>query len=194
MSEWEWAHAAIGVTATVIFLFQTFGAADDAGEDTGSDLFSGSYGFADYLSVRNLVALLVGYGWVTLAALLSGASQGTASSLGLCAGVVLVFVSLFLLRTFLKFQESGTLDMNSLVGKRASVYITIGESSSTAGKVMVDSKTGRIELPARTEDPETLRPGEVVKILGVDGGVLWVTRGPSAPYCQLTERGTPGNK
>ena len=186
MSEWEWAHAAIGAVATVIFLFQVFGATEhgadyetdlNAGADAHVDLFSESHGFAGYLSVRNLVALFVGYGWVALAALLSGASRSTASFLGLCAGLVLVFVSLFLLKTFLRFQETGTLDMNSLVGKQASVYITIGESSSNAGKVMVDTKTGRIELPARTEDPETFRPGQIVKILRTDGGVLWVTRG-----------------
>ncbi|MCL2103277.1 MAG: NfeD family protein [Syntrophorhabdaceae bacterium] len=185
MSGWEWAHAAIGMVATVIFFFQTFGAADgtdsetdlNAGADGEGGLSSGSYGFADYLSVRNLIALLMGYGWVALAALLSGASRSAASLLGLCAGVVLVFVSLFLLKAFLRFQETGTLDINGLAGKHASVYITIGESSSNAGKVMVDTKSGRIELPARTEDPETFRPGQIVRILRVDGGVLWVTRG-----------------
>ena len=99
-----------------------------------------------------------------------------ASLLGFCAGIVLIFISLYLLKAFLKFQETGTLDMNSLVGKRANVYITIGESSSVAGKVMVDTKTGRLELPARTEAPETFRPGQIVKILRAEGGILWVCR------------------
>jgi len=183
MSEWEWIHAAIGAVATAIFLFQTFGAAAgydtdySAEPDVGADISAdGQQGFAGYLSVRNLVALFVGYGWVTLGALLSGVSRGMASFLGICAGVVLVFISLYLLKTFLRFQEDGTLDINSLAGKHATVYITIGGSSSTAGKVMVDTKTGRAELPARTEDSETLRPGEAVKILRVDGGLLWVAR------------------
>ena len=181
MGEWEWAHAAIGAVATVIFLFQTFGAAEyetdySTESDVGAGASSGHQGFANYLSVRNLVALFVGYGWVTLGALFSGVSRGAASLLGVCAGVVLVFISLYLLKTFLRFQEDGTLDISSLAGKRATVYITIGESSSAAGKVMVDTKSGRIELPARTEAPEALRPGETVKILSVDGGVLWVAR------------------
>jgi membrane protein implicated in regulation of membrane protease activity len=178
MNEWEWAHAATGAVATLIFLFQTFGAAGSQDYDTETDVGAdapGDHGFADYLSVRNFVALFVGYGWVALAALLSGASRGMASILGVCAGIVLVFISLYLLKTFLRFQEDGTLDINSLPGKRATVYITIGGSSSTSGKVMVDTKTGRMELPARTGDPQVLRPGQTVKILRVDGGVLWVT-------------------
>ena len=172
MSAWEWAHAAIGTVATAIFLFQTFGSADCDAE-VASDCSSN---FADYLSFRNLVALFVGYGWVTLAALLTGFSHGVASLMGFGAGGVLVFMSLYLLRTFLKLQETGTLDMNSLVGKRAYVYITIGESSSALGKVMVDTKTGRLELPARSEDLEAIRPGQAVKILSVEGGTLWVVR------------------
>lgn len=188
MGEWEWAHAAIGGTATLIFLFQTFGAAHndtDLDSDTGfdssaeisgdaTDSHSGG-GLADYLSVRNLVALFMGYGWVTLAALLSGTSRETASLLGVCAGLALVFISLSLIKTFLKFQENGTLEMKSLTGKQAVVYIAVGGASSCTGKVLVDTKAGRTELPARTDDPDIIRPGSMTTILRADGGVLWVT-------------------
>ena len=199
MGEWEWAHVAIGGVATFIFLFQTFGASHN-GADLGSEFSSGADfdssagvgdaepprfggGFADYLSVRNLVAFFVGYGWVTLAALLSGTSRGAASSLGICAGVVLVFISLYCVKMFLKFQESGTLKMESLTGKRAVVYITVGGSASSAGKVMVDTTSGRVELPARTNDQDVIPPGHLATILRCDDGMLWVTakdRGDSA--------------
>ncbi|MDR1916493.1 MAG: hypothetical protein LBQ58_07965 [Synergistaceae bacterium] len=180
ISEWEWAHAVIGGVASLIFLMQTFGAVgggdSDAGDDA-SDLFHDTIDTDDslfhYLSVRNFVALFIGYGWVTFAALLSGSSRLTSSALGLAAGVVLVFLSLYMIKTFLRFQEDGTLDFKTLVGQHASVYITIGASS--AGKVMVDTKRGRAELSARTNDPETLHPGQLVTILEVEGGILWVT-------------------
>ena len=191
MGEWEWVHAVIGGVATFIFLFQTLGAihhggdeihlhgshADfhldtDAGDDSGQHM-GGS--FSDYLSVRNFVALFMGYGWVTLAALLSGASRAVASLLGVCAGLVLVFISLYLIKTFLKFQEDGTLDLKSLAGKHAYVYISVGGAASGTGKVLVDTKAGRAELPARTNDPDTIRPGSLTTILSTDGVVLWVT-------------------
>ena len=173
MAEWEWAHAAVGVVATLIFLFQTFGAGHDGEypEDEGGDVG----GFSDYMTVRNFVALFMGYGWVTLAALLSGVSRTTASLLGICAGIALVFISLYLIKTFLKFQEDGTLNLKKLIGKHSVVYIAVGGSASGAGKVLVDTESGRVELPARTNDPDTIRTGRDVTILSADGGVLWVT-------------------
>jgi membrane protein implicated in regulation of membrane protease activity len=178
MSEWEWAHAAIGGVATVIFLFQTLGAAD--GSDSDSDGFDGSHdssshgGLSSYLSVRNFVAFFLGYGWVTLAALLSGATASAASLLGSAAGLVFVIASFFLIKAFLKFQEDGSLKLESLVGKHASVYITIGARGSYAGKVLVDARSGRVELPARSETEEDLRPGRLVRIVKIVDEVLWV--------------------
>jgi hypothetical protein len=186
MSEWEWAHAAIGSVASLIFILQTFGEAGGHDVDFNADVdidagtFAGAHddgGLFHLLSVRNFVALFVGYGWVSLAALMSGASKVVSSLAGVCAGVALIFISLYLMKTFLRFQESGSLDMESLAGKHASVYIMIGASASSAGKVMVDTKDGRMELPARSNDPRVLHPGQLATIVKVDEGVLWVTAG-----------------
>lgn len=182
MNEWAWIHAAVGGVASFIFLFQTFGTAGggaDADFDADADLdgqgAEGAHGLSDYLSVRNFVAFFIGYGWVTLAALLSGASRVTASAFGAAAGVIFVFVSLVLIRTFLKFQEDGSLKLESLVGRHASVYIRIGENASSAGKVLVDTAKGRMELPAWTRDAAALAPGRMVRVTAAEGGILWVT-------------------
>lgn len=183
MSQWEWIHVTIGAVAAIIFLLQTLGTAgDDVDADADFDLTSdtdgpgdAAQGLAGYLSVRNFVAFFIGYGWVTLAALLSGVSRLWSSALGVAAGLVFVWVSLVLIKTFLRFQEDGSLKMETLVGKRASVYIAIGPSGTSQGKVLVDTKTGRTELPARTNDREKLSPGALVEIVALDGDVLWVT-------------------
>ena len=185
MSEWEWAHVAIGAVASIIFLVQTLGTAGDDGNaegdadgfdgDSGAD--GGGHGLADYLSVRNFVAFFIGYGWVTLAATLSGMTHVTSSALGVGAGVVFVFASLALIRTFLKFQEDGSLKLDRLIGKGATVYIAIGSvaSGSKPGKIMVDTRKGRMELPARSNG-DAFKAGEFVKIDRVEDGVLWVSK------------------
>ncbi len=176
MDEWAWAHVAIGAVASIIFLVQTFGVAGESGEaDTDTGGAETEQGLSDFLSVRNFVAFFIGYGWVTLAGLLSGFSRTTSSALGIAAGIVFVVVSLVLIRTFLKFQEDGSLKMEGLVGKSATVYIAIGEGRH-AGKVMVDTNKGRIELPARTRG-DTIKPGTFVRIDSVEDGILWVSRG-----------------
>jgi membrane protein implicated in regulation of membrane protease activity len=184
MGVWEWGHVALGGAASLIFLFQSLGGAnsEDGTADFGTDVSdaSDSHGMAgtalsDYLSVRNFVAFFIGYGWVTFAGYYNGLSRLAASLAGAVSGIIFVLVSLFLLRAFLKFQEDGSLKLETLEGHNAYVYIAVMGSASNTGKVMVDTKAGRMELPARTRDNEPLRPGKMVKILGVEGGVLWVT-------------------
>ena len=181
MTPWEWTHAAIGGLASAIFLLQTLGMGEDGGDADSPDADFGEIhdhapGFSGYLSLRNFVGFFIGYGWVTLASLLSGVAPGLSSVFGIVAGVVFVLASLLLIRTFLGFQEDGTLKPESLIGSRASVYISIAGSGAGQGKVLADTRAGRMELPARTRDPQKLPPGELVEIVGEDGGVLWVAR------------------
>ncbi len=181
MTPWEWTHAAIGGLASAIFLLQTLGMGEDGGDADSPDADFGEIhdhapGFSGYLSLRNFVGFFIGYGWVTLASLLSGVAPGLSSAFGIVAGVVFVLASLLLIRTFLGFQEDGTLKPESLIGSRASVYISIAGSGAGQGKVLADTRAGRMELPARTRDSRKLPPGELVEIVGEDGGVLWVAR------------------
>lgn len=183
MTPREWTHAAIGALASAIFLLQTLGMGEDGGDadspDTDFDygeIHDHVSGFSGYLSLRNFVGFFIGYGWVTLASLLSGVAPGLSSAFGIAAGVVFVLASLLLIRTFLGFQEDGSLKLNNLIGSRASVYIAIAGSDGGQGKVMADTRAGRVELPARTRDPQKLLPGELVEVVGEDGGVLWVAR------------------
>ena len=181
MTPWEWTHAAIGGLASAIFLLQTLGMGEDGGDADSPDADFGEIhdhapGFSGYLSLRNFVGFFIGYGWVTLASLLSGVAPGLSSVFGIVAGVVFVLASLLLIRTFLGFQEDGSLELEHLIGSRASVYITIAGSGAGQGKVMADTRAGRMELPARTRDSRKLPPGELVEIVGEDGGVLWVAR------------------
>lgn len=181
MTPWEWTHAAIGGLASAIFLLQTLGMGEDGGDADSPDADFGEIhdhapGFSGYLSLRNFVGFFIGYGWVTLASLLSGVALGLSSAFGIAAGVVFVLASLLLIRTFLGFQEDGTLKPESLIGSRASVYIAIAGSGAGQGKVLADTRAGRMELPARTRDLQKLPPGELVEIVGEDGGVLWVAR------------------
>ena len=181
MTPWEWTHAAIGGLASAIFLLQTLGMGEDGGDADSPDADFGEIhdhapGFSGYLSLRNFVGFFIGYGWVTLASLLSGVAPGLSSAFGIAAGVVFVLASLLLIRTFLGFQEDGSLKLNNLIGSRASVYIAIAGSGAGQGKVLADTRAGRMELPARTRDSRKLPPGELVEIVGEDGGVLWVAR------------------
>jgi hypothetical protein len=177
---WELSHATIGGAAAAIFLFTALGNAssglDAEPGESNFDVDAEGASLSDWLSVRNFVAFFIGYGWVAFACLVSGISRPLASFCGAAAGVSFTAVSLFLVRMFLRFQEDGSMNLESLAGETASVYIGLGASLSSQGKVTVDTRKGRAELPARTEDAEPLRPGQLVRIQKTEGGVLWVTK------------------
>ena len=182
LAEWDWIHIAIGGISSLIFLFQTLGSAVsdmnsdfDGASDSAEGFTAEVSHLSDFLSVRNFVAFFMGYGWVTLAASISGNSRILSSVLGAAAGVIFVLASFFLLKTFLRLQEDGSLKLEGLTGHHASVYISVASKSQAIGKVFVDTKAGRVELPARTRDEEPIPVGVMVKILGVEGGVLWVS-------------------
>ncbi|GHS96567.1 hypothetical protein AGMMS50276_15160 [Synergistales bacterium] len=180
LTVWDWAHAVTGGVATLIFLIQTLGSAHDSDSDTDTDGDGGFHsdggGLYEYLSVRNLVAFFMGYGWVTFVALLVGFGKSAASLCGLVSGSLFVMGSLFIVRSFMKLREDGSIRLEELVGRSASVYIAIGELSP--GKIMVDTKHGRVELSARTKDASRLSSGQLVTIVGADEGILWVTALP----------------
>jgi membrane protein implicated in regulation of membrane protease activity len=176
MNTWDLAHALTGGVASLIFLIQTLGSAEnDSDSDANAD-FSGHFdgdGLYEYLSIRNFVAFFMGYGWVTFVALVVGFSRTAASLCGVAAGVLFVLTSLFIVRSFMRLHEDGSIKLEALVGQSASVYIAIGDSSP--GKVLVDTKHGRMELSARTRDTSRIPAGQWVIIVAADGGVLWVS-------------------
>jgi hypothetical protein len=170
----------LGGVASVIFLVQTFGSVEgdsDGGLDNGADggFDDDGGGLSEYLSIRNFVAFFIGYGWVTFAALASGFDRRRASLCGAAAGTLFVMASLFIVRSFMRLHEDGSVKLEELVGMGAFVYIVIGGAASSQGKVMVDTKHGRLELPARTRDPSKLSAGQWVSIVGADSGILWVS-------------------
>ena len=186
MTEPEIVHLAIGGIAALIFLLQNLGSltggADAPDADFGGhpgDFHDGSgsgdeHSLYGYLSIRNLVAFFMGYGWVAFAALRADFTEISSALAGVGAGLVLVFVSVLLLRIFSRFQEDGTLKAASLAGKSCTVYIAIGAAGSKAGKVLVDTPAGRVELTARTSSARNLKAGEVVEIERTESGALWV--------------------
>ena len=184
MTEAEIVHLAIGGTATLIFILQNLGSltGGDAGDletdfDGESDFEGGegeTHSLSGYLSIRNLVAFFMGYGWVAFAGLRAGFAEIPSALMGVGTGLVLVFVSIAMLRLFSRFQEDGTLKTEGLVGRTGTVYIAVGASGGKAGKVFVDTSAGRSELQARTSSKRELKAGEVVVIAKTENGVLWV--------------------
>ena len=188
MTQPEIIHLTIGAVATLIFLLQNLSSLTDGGSHDGGDFSHigdhmdlghhadvGHQGLSSYLSIRNMVAFFMGYGWVAFGALKAGFSEVLSALFGVGSGLVFVVVSVLLLRLFSRFQEDGSLNTASLVGKTCTVYIAVGAGGGKRGKVLVDTPAGRVELQARTAGKQELKAGDAAAIEKVEGGVLWIT-------------------
>lgn len=184
MTPFETLHLTVGGIALLFFVAQTFGT--ESGSDADLDVDGDGIpdfdcgcdspehahsSLGDFLSIRNLTGFFMGYGLIAFICARSGFALPFSMALGGGAGLSMAAASFFLLRAFLRFQEDGSDRTEDLIGLSGVVYIELSESRT--GKVLVDSKNGRLERRARS-DSGCLTSGTEVEIVGTSGSLLLV--------------------
>ncbi|NDV67332.1 NfeD family protein [Dysgonomonas sp. 25] len=169
----------IAIGASVIFIIQTVmtfvGADADGGVDADFDgNLDGVEAPFQLFSLRNLINFLLGMGW-------TGASMyGTFDNkilLGVVATVIgLVFVGIFffIMRSFMRLAEDNSFKIEDAVGKTGDVYTTVPANKNGKGKVFVSVKGSTRELSAITSNEENLTVGTLIKVIGLEDGILIV--------------------
>jgi len=119
------------------------------------------------LSVRTILAFLMGFGWggVVLTGMdwpLLPAALGA-----LIAGCVFMFTVFWLMRQMFRLADSGNITLASAAGKTGTVYLPIPPQRSGTGQVQVVIQGRLRELPAVTDAPEALPTGVHVHVAQV---------------------------
>ena len=79
------------------------------------------------------------------------------------------------IRTALRLQHSGNININNAIGNNGEVYIPIPPEKSGVGKVSVIVQDRLCELSAVTNAERTLKTGEKITVMGIEKeGVLLV--------------------
>jgi membrane-bound ClpP family serine protease len=95
-----------------------------------------------------------------------------AFGLALLAGLCAMFIIWGIVRTFVHFQNDGSMKMESAVGKEGIVYTTI--DPATGGQIQITLNTGLETLPAVTRETEPISTGKTVTVIRLDGPNLLV--------------------
>ena len=140
----------------------------------GDDMhIEGDMGFALF-SFRGITAFGMFLGWTGFLTLRSGNSLFLAILVGILAGSIAVWLAYHLIKFLLKFQSSGTLDLNRAIGKRGTVYLVIPPKNEGFGKVNITIQGALRELEAVT-DGDAIPTGEAVLVFAItEGGQLLV--------------------
>lgn len=146
----------------LMFLGAMLGAGHDFDHDAAANGADGAAG-AQILSLRTLVAGMVGFGWAGVLALQSGSSAGTAIATAVAAGIVFMLLVFGVMRFLFSMRSDGTMDYRNAVGVVGKVYVTIPAHRSGAGQVEILLQ-GRLTMAAAQTDSAALSPQTPVRV------------------------------
>ncbi|PKM62944.1 MAG: hypothetical protein CVU97_02910 [Firmicutes bacterium HGW-Firmicutes-21] len=172
----------IAIPSTLVLILQTilllFGIGDGETDVDGDGIGDG---FGDdglaLFSVKGIMAFLCIGGWSGMA--LTGSDMNSVLAIflaTLCGLAALVGVA-YVFKLMMSLQSSGNIDLANAIGKVGQVYIPIPGNAKGNGKITVIIQGTYSEVRAITNEAETLKTGEAVRVVSTDEtGLLVVER------------------
>ena len=149
------------------FVLSLLGIGHDVDHDVHVDSDHGSSWFAGVLSLRAITAAIMLFGLCGMWASYSG-RELTASLAFACLGGVAGLLLVAQLMHFLHgLSEEGNVQIESSIGKPATVYLTIPGKLASAGKVQLELQNRTVEYQAVTAHPDSLPTGSRVTVVAV---------------------------
>ncbi len=143
--------------------------------DHSSDTDGGQSGEAlKLLSLRGIVAFLVGFGWTGGLFLAKGLSILLVILISTAAGIVFMGVILLIMRLLVTLRADGTLDYTNAIGQTGHAYITIPARRAGQGQVEVMIQGRLVTAHAITDNYKPIAPQTEVVVLTVECGTLLV--------------------
>ena len=163
----------------LMFLGALLGSGHDFDHDAAADGADGAAG-AQILSLRTLVAGIVGFGWAGVLSLQSGATPTAAIGIAVVCGLIFMLLVFGVMRFLFSMRSDGTLDYRNAVGVFGKVYVTIPAHRAGAGQVEVMIQ-GRLTMAAAQTDSAALSPQTPVRVTAAMGDNTLLVEPASAP-------------
>ena len=172
----------LGIVATVFLIIQIVmlcftsygGDVDlDGDGDIDVDMDSG----VSIFTVKSLTAFFAVGSWAQhlSCALIADNLQWVSAIVALVSGAAAFALVVLLMRFIYKMQSSGTFQPEKLVGRRATVYVSVPEKRSGRGKITLNAQGKFMELDAMT-DGERLSVDDPVEIVATENECMLVAR------------------
>lgn len=175
-----WIIALIGSGLFIVMMLVTFitGGGDmDVDGDFNGDVDMDADGGFSFFTIKNLIAFFTIFGWSGIAALENDLAKLYVILIATVCGLIMMFIMAGLFYLISRLHDSGTLEIKNAIGNIGEVYLTIGESRSSIGKVNVRIQGALRELEALTDDDAPLKTGSVIEVIDVtNNGILIVQK------------------
>ena len=118
------------------------------------------------LSVRTLSSFLGIFGLVGAGGTVEGWHGGLTAAIALLAGLSMMMMVAFLMRSFMRLKSSGNLDPTRAIGSTATVYLRVPEKGQGTGKITV-SIQGRTAEYNATSVGDALPTGSTCRLVAM---------------------------
>ncbi len=135
---------------------------------------SGSGEALKLLSLRGIIAFLVGFGWTGGLFLAKGLSMLLVVLMAIGTGIIFMTVILLIMRLLMSLKADGTLDYANSIGRTGHVYVTIPARRAGQGQVEVMIQGRLVTAHAVTDHHHTIAPQTKIVVLGVESGTLLI--------------------
>ncbi len=162
-------------SAILLFIFAaTFiggGDVDMEADATDFEADDGGVGF-QFFTFKNFVAFFTMFGWTGVTCLDNELSTGLTLLFSTIAGLIMMVLTSLLFYWMHSLSETGTLNIKNAVGAVGEVYLPIGAKRSSMGKVQIKVQGSLRELEAVSDEPKTLKTGDLVKVTEIVGAEI----------------------
>ena len=172
-----WVTAIVATVVMVIFILLMFigGDADGIDGDVDAEIDGDTGVDFQFLSFKNLSGFFAIFGWAGIACMDAGLGKGATIGISVICGLLMMFAMASLFYYLGKLQSSGTLNLKNALHLIGEVYLTIGATRTSMGKVSIKVQGTLRELDALTDENSDLVMGNVVRVKEVtDNGILIV--------------------
>jgi len=172
------------IVATAIFLVQALLTIIGIDSGDGADI---DFDFADgdtmdvgggmaLFSARSFVNFWLGFGWAGVCFYSAIESKILLYIIAVVIGCLFVWMFFLIRKNTKKLESDGTINIKSLVGQQASVYLRIAGQNASKGKIQISINGSVREYDALT-DGDDIPTGSKVTVVGtVDNSTVRVER------------------
>jgi hypothetical protein len=155
-------------------MLMTFMGGGDTDATGNADSFiDGDSGMvSQFFTIKNLIFFFTLFGWTGVVGIQNSWNRTFTAIAAIIAGVAMVMLMFFLIRSLMKMESSGTMNINNSLNKIGTAYLPIPANRKGTGAVQLKVQGSIHELGAITDDDKDISTGSVVKVKGVIGDDL----------------------
>ena len=120
-------------------------------------------------TIRGIIAFFAIGGWIGIMLIDLGIPEVWAGLSAFAAGTLALVISAYMIKWFMKLQDSGNVEISNAIAKTGTVYIKVPPERAGTGQVSVVVQGRLTEFSAITDHSEPLTTHMQVQVVGIVG-------------------------